>query len=106
MSMDWDQLHDATLVSITVDWNEGSAWLKLINSQGPSQPIYIQVTGLSGLKVPREFPWGKSSSINNVCFSQIEGEEVSTLEVEMQSGDVIEITAKQIHINHRIHDLG
>lgn len=82
-------MHDWTLTLITVDWISGSGYLR-IRGNGREREIGFQ--RIQRLVVPREFPWGRSLSINAVD-GPIELQGKLQLKVEMQSGDVIEIIA-------------
>jgi len=52
---------------------------------------------VSNFILPRKFSWGRSVSINNIV---VKTEKDSTvLLIEMQSGDIIEITCKHFHLD-------
>jgi hypothetical protein len=51
---------------------------------------------VSSLEVPRQNPWGKSVSVNSLVIADMPGRDENTLEIEMQSGDVIWLYAKRI----------
>lgn len=46
--------------------------------------------------VPREYPWGRSVSVNTARADKVDGEML--LSVEMQSGDVIEARIGEISL--------
>ena len=79
-------LHDATLESVTMNWNEAemSAVVVLLGGIG-AKLTFHEVTSAV---LPRELPWGPSSSINAARELQ-EG----VYEIEMQSGDRLRIAA-------------
>jgi hypothetical protein len=54
----------------------------------------LQAEGVSHLEVPRLNPWGPSVSVNEVRGPTTNANESQAIEIEMQSGDVIKITAK------------
>jgi hypothetical protein len=88
-------LHDATLVSLTVDWCGKAAEVRFRRSG--DRTTRLSALGLSYLAVPHREPWGPSVSVNQVR------EEIGTgpdnrhhVEIEMQSGDIIQIDASRI----------
>jgi hypothetical protein len=78
-------LHDATLHTIRIDWRAGVCTLMLDAASGSHELIF---TGLLGIAIPREQPWGPSVSINDVR------ERDGGYEIEVQSGDVLRIVAE------------
>lgn len=82
-------LHDATLDTITLDWAAGEVEVALRTGSGPRR---IRASGVTQLSCPRVQEWGASVSVNEV--RQVETiDEQRVLQIEMQSGDVIEIRA-------------
>ena len=80
------KLHDATLKSITFEWREALCILELRTSEEPHcKLIFSAVTHIA---VPRNQPWGPSVSINEFREKQ-----PGSFEIELQSGDVIEVKA-------------
>lgn len=79
-------LHDATLVSLTVDWAHGTCSIAV---QGAVRPgvmgARIRWSGVTAVSLRREQPWGPSVSI---LETQQAG---GTDRITMQSGDEIEI---------------
>jgi hypothetical protein len=84
-------MHDWTLLSISFDWGTGNAVLTFRRSG--SELVSVQAEGVSNLQVPRMNEWGKSVSVNEVRGPSKDVGGLQTLEIEMQSGDVIKITA-------------
>ena len=85
-------LHDATLTLIEVDWVEKLATLTFQRSKGA---VIVAVLSCSRLILPRDEPWGPSSSVNLIEVE--EGGRVPVrLSIEMQSGDVILIEGEEI----------
>jgi hypothetical protein len=82
-------LHDATLEKVSIDWATGQAEVRLKTAAGPR---FLRAFGTTGLVCPRRHPWGPSESVNEVRGPR-KLEDRLTLEIEMQSGDVIEIEA-------------
>jgi hypothetical protein len=84
-----NQLHDATLDRIEVFWRIGELTLHLrafIDNKDAN--LEIKGQGLTALTMPRLQPWGPSDFINRVEAEEFEGGH--RLQIEMQSGDVIE----------------
>jgi hypothetical protein len=56
--------------------------------------VDLEVTEVEGIVCPRLFPWGPSSSVNEVkLLSTAAG---VTLVIEMQSGDLLKINCKEV----------
>lgn len=79
-------LHDATLQSLGVDWPSGVAHLSLTLLGG--ERCTISCIDVTQVTVPRQAPWGPSTSVNSVVFSP-----TGSLAIEMQSGDTLLIKA-------------
>lgn len=97
----WEDLHDAVLAEISVTWGDlGRIELTLLPNEAyikPSRPITIAGEGLRSLVCPQENPWGPSDIINRMSAS--EGTEYMRIEIEMQSGDVIQAEARSFAIS-------
>jgi hypothetical protein len=79
-------LHDATLLSVALDWEKAEVkMLVLLLGGTPATLVFHEVTATV---LPRDQPWGPSSSINGV-----KERGVGTYEVAMQSGDVLQFKA-------------
>ena len=79
-------LHDATLLSVALDWEKAEVKLYVLLMGGiPATLTFQQATSAV---LPREQPWGPSKSINGA--KEIS---VGTYEVEMQSGDLLQVKA-------------
>jgi hypothetical protein len=89
-------LHDATLLNLEVDWDEGDLRCKLDVSIGEITRVSLLARGLTFLKCPRQFPWGPSVSVNYVRVDQVDPG--LRLVIEMQSGDVIEAQAADVSV--------
>lgn len=88
-------MHDWVLVSVSVDWEVGTARLEL-SWDGHLQAITAR--GLSNLLLPRRHPWGPSVHVNESHGpTQLESGD-HLLSIEMQSGDKIELIAKEIEM--------
>ncbi len=91
-------LHDATLVSISVEWEEGKCTLDLRSWEGGIELKQLNAHGLRKLALTHQSPWGESSSINSVSLRRGEDTDHSELEIEMQSGDVLTAWAKRFDL--------
>jgi hypothetical protein len=84
-------MHDWTLLSISLDWENGATVLSF-RRNGP-QLVSVRAEGVSNLVIPRLNEWGPSVSVNELRGPEKDLAGQQTLEIEMQSGDVIKITA-------------
>jgi hypothetical protein len=84
-------LHDATLVSVHFVWVDGTCILTVRHSQ--LSDCMLTFSGVSRVTLPRTYPWGRSQSINSACQPK-----AGQYEIEMQSGDVLEIHACQVKL--------
>lgn len=83
------RFHDAILCNTNVDWQLGSALITLTTAESDK---LLSVVGLKSLSCPRFEPWGPSFYVNST--THITGETGrQSLEIEMQSGDLIRIEA-------------
>ncbi len=74
------ELHDAVLEKIEINWEERTCQISIREQQFHRK---IKVSSFSELVLPRQQPWGPSSSITSATQSK------QKLEIEMQSGDVL-----------------
>jgi hypothetical protein len=93
----WDNamngpMHDWTLHSIIVDWPNREVIFRVSWNK---QDAAIFARGFSHLQVPRLDEWGRSVSINGVNGPTPTADNRHTVSIEMQSGDVISVTAAQ-----------
>jgi hypothetical protein len=86
-------MHDWTLVSVSFDWARGSVHCALRNYE--SKTVSLIAEKVYSLHVPRLEEWGPSVSIQAVIGPLTIDGERQKLQVEMQSGDVIEIVAQK-----------
>jgi len=94
----WKSLHDATLLSLGLSWEDGVVTIVL--RKHPEGRVAISGRGAVRVLCPREQPWGRSVSVNAVrCTSATQGG-LDHLEIEMQSGDLIQIDAVSFSIEH------
>ena len=86
-------LHDATLRSVTFDWMGGTALLAF--KTGKAEPdLVLESRDVTDLRCPRHQPWGPSVSVNSATVTEAPGG--CLLAVEMQSGDLIEISCREV----------
>lgn len=85
-------MHDWTLVSLKLDWKTGQVTLDLRNPT--SDHVSLIATDVSSLQVPRMAEWGPSVSVNSVSGPTNLEDGRQHLTIEMQSGDIIAITAR------------
>lgn len=99
-SVVWEFLHDAVLGRVIVDWDAGTATLTLDSCEDPSRKIDVKAEGLRALLLPRREPWGQGgvTSINDMRQSPTSDGGVH-LDIEMQSGDHIEVEARRISVS-------
>ena len=86
-------MHDWILVSILVEWAEGTVTIKFDTAEYGL--VEVNVSGLVKLYVPQFNEWGPSVVVNEYEGPiDIHGHQF--LSIEMQSGDKIELEAKCI----------
>jgi hypothetical protein len=86
-TLTFEDMHDATLVSIAINWVDGTLVCVFRTSRKGMNEPQLLASGLTLLSCPRSFPWGKSASVNQITLSDASPGQM--LRVEMQSGDVI-----------------
>ena len=79
-------LHDATLLSVVMDWEKAEVSAKVALLGGI--PATLGFQGVIAVSLPRVQPWGPSNSINEA--KQLED---GRYVVEMQSGDSLHFSA-------------
>lgn len=88
-------MHDWTLKGIELKWGEGIATLLLEAESGDK---FIIARGFVELIVPQRQEWGPSSSVMGSSGSTSCSDQQQRLEIEMQSGDVLTIVAREIEM--------
>ena len=98
----WRSLHDAVVDEVSVTWGQRA---KVKITLKPSKvyfasgvPIYIVGNRLRMLVCPQENPWGPSDFVNEVTERLGSAGETVSLNIEMQSGDVIALEAESFDI--------
>lgn len=87
-----DDLHDASLVRVQVDWAGGTCTADILH--GTAGACALAFSEVSHVILPRQQAWGRRSvSIN--AFRQAGS---GHYEIEMQSGDVIVIDAREVRL--------
>jgi hypothetical protein len=82
-------LHDATLVSITLNWANGSCVAQFAGSpSGPRGPFQVCWTNVTELRIPRTQEWGPSVSVLSASEPSS-----GNFELQLQSGDLITLCA-------------
>ncbi len=89
-------MHDWTLISVSVAWEIGSAEFQLIKMGG--ECVSLSAERVIRLVVPHKNEWGPSVSINEVRGPTTVDGGMQKIEIEMQSGDLIEIIAERFHL--------
>jgi len=80
-------LHDSTLISVDMLWKEARCKLTLLLSTGKHR---LEFSNVTTVRIPRESPWGPSISVNSASVKN------GIVEIQMQSGDTIEIAARDV----------
>ncbi len=97
--LEWDQLHDATLLRLECHWEDGHTTVLLRTGDTLSSETRIVATRARRIECPRLQPWGPSVSVNEVRGPvPLPHQQGSRLEIEMQSGDVIVLEAEEIRL--------
>lgn len=92
-------LHDATLRSLKVQWEEKTCCLYLLISAVTGKtaaPYLLEFQGMTALTMNHQESWGPSSSILSA------GTTDGTYVLEMQSGDAIRITADTYRFSEQL----
>lgn len=87
-------MHDWTLVEILVEWAKGMVTITLETHE--FGVVKVTATGLVKLLVPKRDEWGESVSVNGCEGPYILSNENQFLSIAIQSGDKIELEAKNI----------
>lgn len=88
-------LHDATLLSVHVDWADGLATIELESS--PDVVLKLMALGLREFSLTKREEWGPSVSVNGVALETNDAGEL-TVRIEMQSGDRVKLVAEQVAV--------
>lgn len=95
----WNSLHDATLETLEFRWASGEVLLRIRTGDVIQPHVVVVCSSVRRLECGRRLPWGFSVSINEVRGpTSVEGE-FACLEIEMQSGDILQIEATGFSIS-------
>ena len=87
-----DRMHDATLISIQLDWESGTCIARFGGAPNlTGGPFLLRWSAVSDLHVPRTLEWGPSISV----LSAVENPR-GHYALTLQSGDVITILADSV----------
>ena len=87
--MNPEELHDSTLVDMTVQWGRTVSLVARFRTWIPAEAT-LTFKDVRQFTFANERPWGPSVSVNAVRSSQL-SPELSRIEIELQSGDTIVI---------------
>jgi hypothetical protein len=85
-------MHDWSLISIVFEWPSGI--LNLSFRYGEGHNALLSAINVVELLVPKREEWGPSVSVNEVTGPFMLANGNHRLLIEMQSGDIIQIEAK------------
>jgi hypothetical protein len=94
MDYGWEKFHDRIIGPIIIDWLSG----KISISLGVEKDLGIEIIDFRNVSIPRQLPWGMSQYINNIKC-QKNDLDYWNLGIELQSGDILMVEAKQIRVN-------
>jgi hypothetical protein len=84
-------MHEWVLLSIGFDWKAGRLTFSFDIYQAGG--VSLVAEGVVDLHVPQMKPWGPSVHVNEVRQPPVGARKRRKLEIEMQSGDIITVTA-------------
>lgn len=90
------QMHDWILVEVRVDWGAGRVQLDL--SRKPGELSQVIARDFRKVEVPRRQEWGESVSVMTHVGPDQYDVDLRRLSILMQSGDSIEIVAREIEM--------
>lgn len=88
--MQVDDLHDSVLETVTIDIEAASIEfvLKPVRRPGAAQRVFLRARQFEHFVFPRKQPWGL---VTAWYVNEVRNSLPSRLEIELQSGDIIEI---------------
>jgi hypothetical protein len=96
-------LHDAVLRCIRIDWRSATAVVEVVLVGGSEASVVV--AGLRRLDCPREEPWGTDPhGTIHVARAQHQAGSTATLELEMQTGDVVKVSGESVTLGTRSPD--
>ena len=90
------QLHDASLLGMSMDWSTGELTIVIRTWNGT---VTLTASGTTLFVCPRAQPWGRSVSIHHATYTAGAEPESAALEIEMQSGDLLRVLAASFTIS-------
>ncbi len=98
-SLSLPELHDSTLLGLTLYWSEGEVVLFFQTGMTGLERLSLRARGLHKLCCPRQLPWGPSISVNNIRETESQSiPSLRELTMEMQSGDEIVVVAESFQL--------
>jgi hypothetical protein len=94
-------MHDWTLVSILYEWKPARVTISFRSET--MELTSVVADGVTALNIPQTREWGPSVSVNKILGPTDFAKGGRKLEIEMQSGDVIEIVAGTYVFPPQIH---
>ncbi len=93
------QLHDAVLRRVAMSCEDGVLSLSFSSREGPRT---VTALDLVDFRFPQLKPWGASMCVNTTVGPLVlpDSDGVLSLEIEMQSGDVIEVKAREFRVEN------
>ena len=88
-------MHDWTLISVLFEWAIGRVTLSFENHAGSETLVARSVVDL---RVPQFNEWGPSVSVNKVKGPFAVDDGLHSIEIQMQSGDIIKIVASSFEM--------
>lgn len=87
-------MHDWSLISIHLDWIQSHLTIHLKNKQ--SEDIMLIAERFKTFNISQKNEWGESISINQILNFSILENGNAFIQIEVQSGDLLEIEAEKI----------
>lgn len=85
------RMHEWVLLSVDLVWESARATFSFETPESGAASLVAE--GVTDLHVPQMKPWGPSVHVNEVRESSVPPGNRRKLEIEMQSGDVIAVSA-------------
>jgi hypothetical protein len=94
MSLTMHDYHDAILLDFAISWDSGTVVMKLALCSDQPRTIALTIVDVSELMFKRQFPWGRSVSVNSLKLEPVaSGRRVV---VDMQSGDAVVVVGRDV----------
>jgi hypothetical protein len=87
-------MHDWTLIRIIAAWKDAEIIFEFKDETSSLRTI--KANSFSKLTVPRLNEWGPSVSVNKIIGPMLFPDGTNHLQIQMQSGDMLELIAKNI----------